>query len=168
MLAPFGLTLIAAALDRYPYGGEARQMQFVAPATCVLAGLGAGLVLESDPPARATRPVLAVVVLALMIDPIVALARDAARPYRYNQDQEAREMAREFWPTAISHAELACLRRDFRIAAPGADAIKLATYLCYQRMYTPHWRAPGQIDWAAVRHDHPLRCVLCDASLANG
>ena len=168
MLAPFGLALIAAALGRYPYGGEARQMQFVAPATCVLAGLGAGLVVN-----RIRRPVLrgrvlVVVVMALMIDPIMALFRDAARPYRFNQDQEAREMARAFWPAANGQAELACLRRDFQIVAPGARVIKVATYLCYQRMYTPHWRSPGQINWAAVREDHPLRCVLSDAALANG
>jgi hypothetical protein len=168
VLAPFGLALIAATLRRYPYGGEARQMQFVAPAICLLAGLGAGLVLERIRRPKLRGRVLAIAVMALMIDPILALAKDTARPYRYNQDQEAREMARRFWPTASSQVELACLRRDFGIAPPGSGSMKVAAYLCNQRMYAKKWRPPGQLDWAAVRDRHPLRCVLHDASLADG
>jgi hypothetical protein len=168
VLAPFGLALFAAVLRRYPYGGEARQMQFVAPAICLLAGLGAGLVLE-----RIRRPklrviALAISVVALLIDPIVALARDAARPYRFAQDHEAREMARQFWPSASKQAELACLRRDFGIEGRRIGWMKLAAYLCNQRMYTRKWRAPSELDWAAVSDRHPLRVVLYDASLADG
>jgi hypothetical protein len=40
LLAPFGLGLVAAALGRYPYGGSARTMQYLAPAIVLLAGLG--------------------------------------------------------------------------------------------------------------------------------
>ncbi|MFI5454576.1 MAG: hypothetical protein ACHRXM_03910 [Isosphaerales bacterium] len=168
VLAPFGLALIAAALRRYPYGVEARQMQFVAPAICLLAGLGAGLVVERIRRAKLRGHVVALAVMILMIDPILALARDTARPYRYNQDQEAREMARRFWPSMSSQAELACLRRDFGIAGRGGGSMKVAMYLCNQRMYATKWRAPGQLDWASVRDRHPLRVVLHDASLADG
>jgi len=167
VLAPFGLALIAATLRRYPYGGEARQMQFVAPAICLLAGLGAGLILERIRWPRLRGHIVAIAVMALMIDPILALARDSAHPYRYNQDQEAREMARRFWPTASSQAELACVRRDFGLAGLRSGSMKFAMYLCNQRMYARKWRAPGQLDWAAVHDRHPLRCVLYDASLAD-
>jgi hypothetical protein len=40
LLAPFLLTFIAAAMRKYPYGGSARVAQYVAPAVCLLAGLG--------------------------------------------------------------------------------------------------------------------------------
>jgi hypothetical protein len=143
-------------------------MQFVAPAICLLAGLGAGLVLE-----RIGRPKLRVIalvvsVVALLIDPIVALARDAARPYRFAQDHEAREMARQFWPSAPNQAEIACVRRDFGIAGRRNGSMKLTAYLCNQRMYTRKWRARRELDWAAVSDRHPLRVVLYDASLADG
>src|SRR5439155_9489699 len=39
-LCPFALTLFAAALHRYPYGGSARVAQHLAPAICLLAGSG--------------------------------------------------------------------------------------------------------------------------------
>ena len=41
LLAPFALALVAASLKRYPYGSEARLMQFAAPSICLLSGLGA-------------------------------------------------------------------------------------------------------------------------------
>src|SRR5207247_1510864 len=44
-LAPFALGLVAAALERYPYGGSARTMQYVAPAICLFAGVGVALAL---------------------------------------------------------------------------------------------------------------------------
>ena len=37
---PFALGLVAASLGRYPYGGSARTMQYVAPAIILMAGLG--------------------------------------------------------------------------------------------------------------------------------
>lgn len=168
VLAPFGLALIAAVLKRYPYGGEARQMQFVAPAICLLAGLGAGLVLERIGRPKLRTVAVAISVMALLIDPIVALAVDAARPYRFAQDHEAREMARQFWPSASSQAELACLRRDFGIPGRRNVSMKFAAYLCNQRMYATNWRAPRDLDWAAVSDRHPLRVVLYDASLLDG
>ena len=40
LLAPFALGLLAAVLGKYPYGGTARTMQYVAPSICLLMGLG--------------------------------------------------------------------------------------------------------------------------------
>src|SRR5262249_39579773 len=44
-VAPFGLALAASSLGRYPYGGAARTMLFLAPMICLLAGLGASALL---------------------------------------------------------------------------------------------------------------------------
>lgn len=40
LLAPLPLTLFAAALEKYPYGGSARTSLYMAPAFCLLGGLG--------------------------------------------------------------------------------------------------------------------------------
>ena len=45
LLAPFALAFVAASLQRYPYGFEARLMQFVAPSICLLSGQGLAIVL---------------------------------------------------------------------------------------------------------------------------
>ena len=46
LLAPFVLTMVASALHKYPYGGNARVAQHLAPAIILLAGLGGVQVLR--------------------------------------------------------------------------------------------------------------------------
>jgi hypothetical protein len=165
LLAPFALTMIAAAVKRYPYGGEARQMQFVAPAICVLAGLGSGVLLERIRRPRSHDCVLAIVVIALIIDPVVALSRDASHPYRFNQDHELREMARQFWPAAVRQGATACVTRDIGVCPRGGNPMRLSAYLCNARIYSPIWHPPGHISWVSIDERHPLRCVLGDSAL---
>ncbi len=54
-LVPFALNLVAAALGKYPYGGCCRLSQHLAPAVCLLAGVGWASVLERCAPRRADR-----------------------------------------------------------------------------------------------------------------
>ncbi len=49
LLAPFAMGLAAAFLGRYPYGGSARTMQYVAPSIILMAGLGAAVLLARLP-----------------------------------------------------------------------------------------------------------------------
>jgi hypothetical protein len=46
LLAPFGLTLIAAAMRRYPYGGAARIAQHLAPAIVLFIGIGTAKIID--------------------------------------------------------------------------------------------------------------------------
>ena len=46
LTVPFGLAFLAAAVGRYPYGTEARLMQFAAPSICLLSGLGAAVAID--------------------------------------------------------------------------------------------------------------------------
>jgi 4-amino-4-deoxy-L-arabinose transferase-like glycosyltransferase len=46
LLIPFALTLLAAALRRYPYGGSDRVVQHLAPAIVLIMGVGAAWLLE--------------------------------------------------------------------------------------------------------------------------
>src|SRR5690606_18619369 len=53
---PFLLNLAAAVVGRYPYGGEARIAQHLAPSACLLAGLGAARLIDRvRSPGRADR-----------------------------------------------------------------------------------------------------------------
>jgi hypothetical protein len=57
LLAPLALNFVAAAMHRYPYGGHARMTLFMAPAFCILIGLGlaGGASLAAALSARLTR-----------------------------------------------------------------------------------------------------------------
>jgi len=54
-LVPFALNLVATALGKYPYAGCCRLSQHVAPAICLLAGVGWAYVLELYAPRRTDR-----------------------------------------------------------------------------------------------------------------
>ena len=100
LLAPFALNLFAACLHAYPYGGSARWMLHLAPAVCLLAGLGAYRLLGERRHARA-------VVLALLVAQALFLAaRDVRRPYKNAHDRAHRDFARSFSVDAARDAEL--------------------------------------------------------------
>ena len=45
LLSPCVMGLVAAGLGQYPYGGAPRLTQYLAPSICVLAGVGASVVV---------------------------------------------------------------------------------------------------------------------------
>jgi 4-amino-4-deoxy-L-arabinose transferase-like glycosyltransferase len=95
-LAPFALTLIAAMLHRYPYGGSARYEQHLAPVICLLAGSGAAWLIEwltRAAPARQLGTVGALVLLATV--GLVGLGRDLFKPYKTEGDQTVRQVLRD-------------------------------------------------------------------------
>ena len=118
LLAPFAMGLAAAFLGRYPYGGSARTMQYVAPSIILMAGLGAAVLLARLPRPgwRERAPVwvfcgLAAVGLGMM-------AWDATHPYMTPLDRDGRDFARRFWAEESSGAE-AGLRPDGPAPAAG-------------------------------------------------
>jgi hypothetical protein len=159
LVMPMGVAMAAAALRLYPYGGEARIMQYVAPAICLMAGLGLSTALGcfSRPPVRAAA--VPVAAIALGVAGVVLLADDFRHPYRTIYDQQAREFARRFWPEQARGAELACLQWDFRIKRGNAAYSRTAIYLCNQQIYSPSRRHGGGPRWTSVTSERPLRCV---------
>jgi hypothetical protein len=160
LLAPLAMALAAAVLRRYPYGNEARQMQFAAPAFCLLAGLGAAWLLHAIPWRRARRDLTALALASLAGFAVVSLAGDLNRPYRFPSDDQARQFARRFWPAQARDAELACVRSDFGVAHRPLDNLRTALFLCNQWIYSPQRRRDGGPRWHAVSPRRPLRCVL--------
>jgi hypothetical protein len=164
LVAPFGMGLIAAAVGKYPYGGTARTMQYLAPSICLLAGLGLGALC-----ARISRPVLrrgtlGLVLLAMGMLGSGLIIRDLVEPYRVAGDVRTREFARWLWKAKARDAELVCLKSDLglsldqRLWKVGMSAV----YLFHQRMYSDRHRRhePVDLDPRRFAPDRPLRLVV--------
>ncbi|WP_337173712.1 hypothetical protein [Paludisphaera sp.] len=164
LLAPFGMGLVAAFLGKYPYGGEARVVQYLAPSICLTAGLGMAALA-----ARLRRPGAAERVPRLLLGAMVALGaglivKDLAMPYRVYKDVKAREFAREFWAEQARDADLACAKVDLgvEIDPHSWKAGMSAVYLFHQRLYSPRHRAgePFRATPDSWSEGRPLRLVL--------
>ncbi len=157
MLAlPFALNLLAAGLGRYPYGGEARIAQHLAPAVCLLAGLGAGRLVGL---VRSDRRAVRLRVLAVGVLLVIGagnLLQAVTSPYHMISAARDREFARWFWPEQARSAEIACLKADLGLDFEPKQWITgiSASYLCNQAIYAP--RRPADSSPA----DRPLRYVL--------
>jgi hypothetical protein len=87
----FGLTLLAAALGVYPYGGSARVAQHLAPAICLLVGSGLEAIVLALAPAR-QRIAATVVCTGLLLVALGGLTRDVLHPYQTPAHQELRRL----------------------------------------------------------------------------
>jgi hypothetical protein len=163
LLTPVGLTFLAAVLKSYPYGGAVRLNIYLAPAICLLAGLGLWELIQRlpDGPHRLRVATAALVTLALM--GIGCAARDIARPYKSSADERGRAFARWFWFNAAYDGELACvltdLKQEFTSNTHG-EGNWTAEYLCNQRIYSPRHAGRRPVQWERVSSQHPLRCVV--------
>jgi hypothetical protein len=167
LIAPFGLAFLAAAIGRYPYGTEARLMQFVAPAICLLVGQGAAAALDLISSPRVRRGVFRAGLIGLVACGIVPQVVSFLHPYRMLYDHQQRQFARTFWAQEATGAELACAHLDYGLDQAGSWQGHRAWYLCNQMIYSPARRARKSSIGNAISAVHPLRCVLFDASDAS-
>ena len=162
LVAPFGLNLAAAAVHAYPYGQSARIMQYAAPATCLLAGLGAATLI-SLPRSPRRRGRLAIGLLGLLggVGAILMVGQIVS-PGRSTCDQRTREFARWFWSERGRDAEIACLKADLGLVFDRHhwQYGRSSLYLCNQRIYSDRHRLGRPIAWDRISATHPLLCVL--------
>jgi hypothetical protein len=161
-LAPAALAFLAAVVHKYPYGGSARTMQFIAPAICLLAGVGGATALAAfRKPARRSLAV-GCAAAALVVIGAGAAVRDAARPHHTAYDRDSAAFARWFWAECSRGAEIACVSTDLGHELGGGRwRLHAANYRCNQRLFSPSHRAgPRLPDWSRIAEDHPLRCVV--------
>lgn len=163
ILAPLALNLLAAGLQRYPYGTHVKFAMYAAPGLCMLIALGGAALLAATQrtAARAQRGLrlstgfLALVAIAIMI-------RDVTHPYKARSDAQARDFARWFWHDAAWNGELVCLKTDLGLCFSPQTYRELgwsATYLCNQRIYSPRHAAGRPPNWSRVSAEWPLRCI---------
>jgi hypothetical protein len=96
-LAPFALHVAAALLRKYPYGVDGRICQHLAPAACLLAGIGLAGFIEAlarrlGTGLRAAVPCCAAALALFGVSDALASAR---RPYHYEEEQWTRCLVRE-------------------------------------------------------------------------
>lgn len=166
LCAPFGMGLLAACLGRYPYGGEARFMQYVAPATCLLMGIGLAAVVDRRSVLNFRFNRRKIVVAALAVLGVAQLMMDFVKPYRDREDVLSRRFAQWFWNEQARDAELICARTDLGLRLDG-DPLHWqrgtsSIYQCYQALYSPRRRRRETPDLGRISIDHPLKIVFFD------
>ena len=167
-LTPLVLNFIAAALQRYPYGGSPRFGLYWAPIICWLTGLGAAVLLAASP-ARRRRPSLLVIVGLLAAIACGSIFRDFVKPYKSKDVMRERDFARWFWFNKAFDGELICLWSDGKqsYSAKEGQVPIWATYFCNQRIYSLRHAQGRRSDLSRISAAWPLRCVrprLCDSA----
>ncbi len=160
LLAPFALAFLAAALQRYPYGSEARLMQFAAPSICLLSGLGAAVLLVRVRSWSFRRKLLWAGLIGLVSCAIAPQVVSSRLPYRMLYDHQTREFARRFWVQQSEGAELVCFDLDESNNTRGAWMGRKAWYLCNQMIYAPHRKLGRHGRKREITTSRPLRCVV--------
>jgi hypothetical protein len=161
-LGPFGFTLLASVLGHYPYGTSARTMIFVAPAICLLCGLGLSTIIATLPSSQTRRWALCAAATGLATAGFVLLALTLAAPYKSISDQNSRTFARLFWTENARDSELVCVKSDLGLGFRPRNwtLFRSALYLCNQKIFSPRHRDGVSVNWNMVSPHRPLRCVL--------
>lgn len=94
LLAPFPLMLIAAAMQKYPYGSSARIAQHIAPAICMLAGAGLLAIFQTFLSSRAAVNSYRIVPLVMSVIILIAGVNTVFKPYKRKSDVACRGMVR--------------------------------------------------------------------------
>lgn len=160
-LVPFGLTFVAAALHRYPYGGSARVAQHLAPAICLLAGSGvATLIHRFAQSERARRLSLAGVSFVLVIVAIGGMVRDWKRPYKTPADALLRDMLVGISRQAKSGEQIVVMDSPEEVASP---------FVWYLGQLNDRVAWRGQIDWDRISDSHScgLWCLYLTHDLSR-
>jgi hypothetical protein len=169
---PPALNLLAAALGRYPYGGQTRLSMYHGAMFCLLIGLGWAMVLSVRlprflvwsrwrPGGVAARQAFAVLLLAVLGSGL--LLRDFVKPTKSWCDVRARDFARNFWFEMPHRAEVVCVHTDLgEMFSPRIrDHLSwIASYLCNQKIYSPRHARGEPADLSRVSWDRPLVCVM--------
>lgn len=160
---PAGLHFIAAALQKYPYGGHVKFSQYLAPMICCLAAVGMVQVLAWF--SRRGYSERTGVVLGITVCLVIgggAIARDLANPYKTRSDFRARAFAQSFWPGVHSAEEVLCMKSDLGLDFIPEQHRELswsAHYYCNRAIELSRASfKPGDV--SLVSATRALRCVM--------
>jgi 4-amino-4-deoxy-L-arabinose transferase-like glycosyltransferase len=158
---PFALNLVAAILDKYPFGGSARITLHLAPFICILMAHGAAAILDwIRSPAWRTRTHLAFCLFLLGCG-TVGIVRDLLKPYKTEHDRETRhvvaDLARQ---VGADEPVLLCHRVEREV---------LAELTWYFRTEIPslHWLADESIPQAGTKSFWLVLCSHGEPSVSE-
>jgi hypothetical protein len=153
----FGMSLLAAALHRYPYGGHARLSQYLAPGICLLAGLGAALLTARLRRVEGRVAAARVALLFCALLGIGSAVKDSFKPYKSAADRDHRDFARRLWREATAPPTV-CLQADLGVTAYERNLD--SAYRCYHKMFAPPARGgPASIRQRVAAANEPFRCI---------
>ena len=164
LVGPAGLHFLAAALQKYPYGGHVKFSQYLAPMICCLIGVGIVQCLEW----RSSRYGYSTSRGFLWACAILAavgcgdIIRDLANPYKTRSDDRARAFAKAFWVGTHYAEEVSCLKSDQGLDFVPDQHRELswsAHYRCNRAIEVSRWSL-RPADLNRVSATRPLRCVL--------
>ncbi len=161
LLLPFALTLSAALLKLYPYGGSGRISQHLTPAICLLAGLGLAGLLAAGRRAPGMRALAASLGFLAFFGVALAVV-SALRPY---QDEigsvHSRDFARRLWTERGENGELACAVTDSPTGARHRGRLPfLPRYFANQKIYWARHHRAERLALDRVSAARPLRVVV--------
>lgn len=162
LLTPAGLHFIAAALQRYPYGGHFKFSMHMAGVICLLAGWGSALLVEQlGRWSRTQNYSLRIATVYLLLVASGILIRDIRSPYKTESDMRARAFAQWFWFESSFAGETACVENDLGIILTPDAHRELSWNAMYQAnkaIYSFH--NAGKPNLEKVTSKRPLRCVV--------
>jgi hypothetical protein len=152
-LAPFGLGLLAAVLNRYPYGASCRLSQHLAPAICLGAGMGAAVLLERIRSATLRRRWIVGVCAILVLVGVCGMVRDVVHPYRTLEALWTRQVMQALAVQTRSGAPIVVLNKPEEM-----DSL----FRWYLEQYGDRVSWSGRIDWQKVRESGEWFCLHYD------
>jgi hypothetical protein len=163
LFGPACLHFLAAAMQKYPYGGHVKFSQYLAPMICCLIGVGTAQIIDWS--ARwhfsSTRALTRVCAILLLVG-LGSVVRDLVSPYKTRSDYRARAFAQAFWPGTHAAEEVACLKSDLGLDFVPRQHVELswsAHYRCNRAIEISRARL-RPADLGRVSASRPLRCVL--------
>jgi len=151
---PFFLTMLAAAVHRYPYGGSARVAQHLAPAICMLAGAGLAALIERIPSFRSQRRCSFAACCCLALLGAGGIVRDLQEPYKTEDDRMVRQIVADLLRGSSAEDQVVVMDPIARLAP---------TFEWYLRQGGEHLSWNGRIDWQRLSpRGGQLWCVYFD------
>jgi hypothetical protein len=153
-IVPFLLTMLAAAVHRYPYGGSARVAQHLVPGICLLAGIGLAAFLERIPSLRSQRRCSLAACCCLAVLGAGGLVRDLLKPYKTDDHCLVRQVVRDLLSQSTGDDQVVVMDPMARIGP---------TFEWYLRQAGDRVCWNGEIDWQRLcPHRGQLWCVYFD------
>ena len=163
MFAPAGLHFLAAALQKYPYGGHVKFSQYLAPMICCLAGVGLAQLRDwcasrSESRQRGLFAICAVLVAV----GVGAIGRDLISPYKTRSDFRARAFAQSFWAGSHFAEEVVCVESDlgYNLVPDQHRELSWCAHFLCNRAIEVSRSSLRPADATKVSAARPLRCVL--------
>jgi len=128
----FCLALVASAMQRYPFGGHPRLMQYLAPLACLNIGTGFAVLLSRVSDRRHRNRLEMIISGVLATIAVVVVIQDLKQPYRKIRYVRHRHFADRLWNQAAQQEPVYCLMRGSSLS----PAWSSYSYRCPQQIAT--------------------------------